>query len=308
MSNGAAQLDVGRLRLLREVALRGSIAGAARSLRLTSSAVSQQLAVLEREAGLPLVDRSTRGVALTGAGHALVERADEVMDVLAAARADLDRLTGAVTGPVAIAAVASAAATFVSAAACALRADHPGIALSVTAAEPQHALDLLLAGDVDLAIIDEYDFVPLALPDFVSSEQLCAEPLVLVRPEADRGRPVPALTDLADAAWVMPPDDAACGQAVRSACRSAGFEPDVRWETDDMLLLVRAVAAGHGVAVLPRLSVPADAAAVTVSPLRVPRLERRLLAAARSSTLARPVVATVLDEVRSGARTAVRSA
>ena len=92
-------LDVGRLRLLREVGLRGTIAGAARSLGLTSSAVSQQLAVLEREAGMPLIDRSPRGVALTGAGHALAGRAGEVLDVLALARADLDRIAGSVSGP-----------------------------------------------------------------------------------------------------------------------------------------------------------------------------------------------------------------
>src|SRR6185312_8665558 len=110
MANGDPQaLDVGRLRLLREVGLRGTIAGAARSMGLTSSAVSQQLAVLEREAGTALVDRSPRGVVLTGAGHALVRRADEVLDVLASARADLDRIAGSLSGPVRIAPVASAA-------------------------------------------------------------------------------------------------------------------------------------------------------------------------------------------------------
>src|SRR5579872_1550151 len=127
MSNG--DLDVGRLRLLREVGLRGSIAAGARSLGLTSSAVSQQLAVLEREAGTALVDRSPRGVVLTGAGHALAARAAEVLDVLAAARADLDRIGGALSGPVAIASVASAAATFVSDAVLELRTAHPGIEL-----------------------------------------------------------------------------------------------------------------------------------------------------------------------------------
>ena len=97
----SAALDVGRMRLLREVALRGTIAGAARELGLTPSAVSQQLAVLEREAGTALVDRSPRGVSLTGAGHALAARAGEVLDVLSAARADLDRLAGTPGGPVA---------------------------------------------------------------------------------------------------------------------------------------------------------------------------------------------------------------
>ena len=296
MANGdGSGLDVGRLRLLREVALRGSIAGAARSLGLTSSAVSQQLAVLEREAGTALVDRSPRGVVLTGAGHTLAERAGEVLDVLAAARADLDRIAGSLSGPVTLAAVASGAATFVSDAVCTLRASEPGIAVSVLAAEPAYALELLLAGDVDLAVVDEYDHVPLALPEFVVARQLCTEPLVAVLPPGWGGRRRPALAELSDADWVMPPKDAACGLAVRTACRSAGFEPRVRWETDDMLLLARAVAAGHGVAVLPRRSVAEGAADLDVRPLREPVLQRRLSAVARSSVLSRPVVQTVVD-------------
>ncbi len=305
MSNAGTQLDVARLRLLREVGLRGTIAGAARSLGLTSSAVSQQLAVLEREAGVPLVDRSPRGVRLTGAGHALVTRAQEVIDVLISARADLDRISGCVAGPVALACVASAAATFVSAAICGLRERHPGVAVSVLAGEPEQALELLVAGDVDLAVVDEYDYVPLALPDFAVATELCVEPLVVLTPVTSAiraGRHGVALADLSNESWVMPPDYAACGHAVRSACRAAGFEPDVRWETDDMLLLVRAVADGHGVAVLPRLSVAAEHhAGVRVTLLGDPPMTRHLMALARASSLTRPVVSAVLDAVGAAA-------
>jgi DNA-binding transcriptional LysR family regulator len=294
-------LDVGRLRLLREVGLRGSIAGAARTVGLTPSAVSQQLAILEREAGTALVDRSHRGVVLTGAGEALAGRAGQVLDLLAAARADLDRLQGSVTGPVRIASVASAAVTVVSAAVTALRESAPGIDVSVVAAEPERGIGLLLTGDVDLAVVDEYDYVPLALPESAVVRELTVEPLVVVRP-AGAARRRTALADLADADWVMPPEDAACGRAVRAACRTAGFEPRVRWETDDMLLLVRAVAHGHGVAVLPRRSVADDAADVDVRPLREPALTRRLLAVARSSAASRPVVAEVLGALADACR------
>ncbi|MGI8761217.1 MAG: LysR substrate-binding domain-containing protein [Jatrophihabitantaceae bacterium] len=295
-------LDVGRLRLLREVALRGTIAAAARSLGLTPSAVSQQLTVLEREAATPLVNRSPRGVRLTGAGQALAARAAEVLDVLACARADLERLAGSVGGPVRIAAVASAAATFVSDAVCALRESHPGIAVSVLAGEPVQALDLLVDGDVDIAIVDEYDYVPLALPEFVIARELCAEPLVLLGAVGAFGRRRIALTQLAEADWVMPPRTAACGLAVRSACRAAGFEPRVRWESDDMLLLMRAVAAGHGVAVLPRLSLAGGVGAIEVRSLREPSLGRRLTAVARAAALGRPVVGQTLDAMAAAAR------
>ncbi|MDT4893959.1 MAG: hypothetical protein QOE97_2994 [Pseudonocardiales bacterium] len=303
MSVAMASLpDAGRMRVLREVALRGTIAGAARALGLTASAVSQQITALEREVGTPLLDRSPRGVALTGAGHVLAERAAQLMEVLAGARADLDRLTGAAGGPVTVAAVASAAATVVSDAVLALRSTNPAVEPSVRAAEPQQALGLLLAGDVDVAVVDEYDYVPLALPENTVVRELCSEPLLLVAPSGTRLRPArPALADLATADWVMPPDDAACGQAVRAACRAAGFEPRVRWETDDMLLLARAVAAGHGLAVLPRRSIATGAAAVRTVELTAPTLRRRIVAVARTSAAARPVVRTMLDSLANAA-------
>ena len=295
-------LDVGRLRLLREVGRRGTIAATARALGLTPSAVSQQLAVLEREAGAPLLDRSPRGVVLTGAGRALSQHAEAVIDLLARARADLEQRQGEVAGEVRLATVASAAATIVSAAALDLRAEHAGIDLHVQTAEPAHSLELLMGGDVDLALIDEYDYQPVALADYLVIHALRTEPLVVVAPAGRlAGRRPVKLTDLAGLDWVMPPDDAACGFAVRAACRTAGFEPRVRWETDDMLLLARAVAAGHGVAVLPRLAVDESAVGVDVRELAAPTLSRRLSAVARSAGMGRPVVQAVLAALTAAA-------
>jgi molybdate transport repressor ModE-like protein len=304
MPNGdhASILDVGRLRLLHEVSLRGTIAAAARSLGLSSSAVSQQLAVLEREAGTPLLDRTPRGVRLTGAGRLLVERAGTVLELLERARADLDGLTGEASGSVAVASVASAAATFVSRAVARLRTSNPRIELRMSACEPARAVALLAAGDADIAVVDEYDYVPLAVPDYVRPLALVTEPLVVVStPGLLAGSEAVALPALASRRWVMPPDDAACGTAVRSACRAAGFEPDVRWETDDMHLLVRAVADGHGVAVLPRLAV-AGTAAVEIRALREPQLRRRISALSRTSAQGRPVVQVVLRALQAAAR------
>jgi DNA-binding transcriptional LysR family regulator len=295
-------LDVGRLRLLREVQIRGTIASAARSMGITPSAVSQQLALLERETGAVLLDRSPRGVLLTGAGHLLAERAQDVLDLLSQARADLDRLGGDIAGPVRIAAVASAAATLVSAAGTALRETHPGIELTVVAAEPARAAALLAAGDADIGVVDEYDYVPLAMADNVRALELVSEALVFVTAAGSRSRRGIRLAELADRDWVMPPPDAACGLAVRAACRDSGFEPRVRWETDDMLLLVRAVAAGHGVAVLPRRAVALGAADVAIRPLREPELRRTISAVARASSQARPVVRTVLAALQAAAK------
>ena len=261
---------------------------------LSSSAVSQQLAVLVRRSAVPPWSIGRRGESsATGAGRQLASRADQILDILAQARADLDRATGTLGGTIRVAAVASAALTFVSAAASTLAIEHADIELAVTVAEPGSALELLLAGDVDLAIVDEYDYVPLALPDYVVATDLHTEPLVVVTPGGWNGPRAPRLADLADVDWVMPPDEAACGLAVRSACRAAGFEPRVRWVSDDMLVLARAVAAGHGLAVLPRLSIAEDAAAIEVRPLREPKLTRRLRAVSRPPPLDRPSVAAV---------------
>lgn len=166
--------------------------------------------------------------------------------------------------------------------------------LTVIVSEPARSLDLLAADDVDLAIVDEYDYVPLALPDQFVATDLCAEPLVLVT-TPDAAPSDGSLTTLADLDWVMPPEHAACGLAVRSACRAEGFDPRVRWETDDMLLLVRAVAAGHGVAVLPRMAVATDIAPVRTWPLHTAGLHRRLRAVTRASARSRPVVQAVVD-------------
>lgn len=299
-STDAPLLDVGRLRLLHEVGLRGSIAAAARAVGVTPSAVSQQLSVLERETGSSLLVRSPRGVELTAAGRVLADRAGQVLDLLAAAGADLDRLGERLTGRVRVVAVASAAATFVSDAVDALRTAAPGVEISVRAAEPDRGIGLLLTGDADVAVVDEYDYVPLALPGGAVVAELVVDPLVLVRQASASPRRVRTLDDLAAAPWVMPPEDAACGRAVRAYCRTAGFEPDVRWETDDMLLLSRAVAAGHGVAVLPRRSV-LDADGVRVQALPDPAPTRRLLSVARPVVAARPANAAVLSALVSAA-------
>ncbi|MEO7262687.1 MAG: LysR family transcriptional regulator [Jatrophihabitantaceae bacterium] len=291
-------LDVGRLRLLREVDLRGSIAAAAREVGLTPSAVSQQLSILEREAGTLLLDRSPRGVLLTGAGQALVARARSILQLLEEARADLDRLTGELSGHVRIGTVASAAASLVSQAAIRLAAEHVALELTVTVAEPARSIDHLLNGDFDIAVVDFYDGVPVAVPDYLMATDLCTEPLVVVSAAgALPGVGEIKLSSLSEASWVMPPLDAACGQAVRFACRAEGFEPRVRWETDDMLLLVRAVAAGHGVAVLPRLAVADNVAEIEIRQLAEPSMSRRLLALTRSSSQDRPIIRAALDEL-----------
>jgi DNA-binding transcriptional LysR family regulator len=281
--------------------LRGSIAAAARALGITASAVSQQLVILEKEAGTTLLDRSRRGVVLTGAGSALVDRATVILDLLEQARADLDRLSGEIAGTVRISSVASAAASLVSNAITRLHDDHAELDISVVVAEPSRSIDALQSSDADIAVIDVYDGVPVPMPDHLVATDLCTEPLVVVSRPGRFADNVVGFDQLVDADWVLPPIEAACGQAVRFACRDKGFEPRVKWETDDMLLLVRAVAAGHGIAVLPRLAVVDTIADVEIKPLHGPAMNRRLLALTRTGSQDRPIIRAVLSELTKSA-------
>lgn len=295
-------IDVHRLRILAAVVDCGSLTAAARTLGVTPSAVSQQLAALEREVGADVVERTSTGIVATAAGESLAARARQILDLLEEARADLSTAPGGVSGRVAVSAVASAAAGFVSAAVRELADRHPHLRVAVQTSEPVDSLAAVAAGRVEVAVVDEYDHVPLALPEDLQATELCTDRLVAVGPIGRFGdRPV-RLAALRDERWVMPPVTAACGQAVRTACRSAGFEPDVRWESDDMLALELAIVDGHGVAVLPRLAVRAVTGRIETTALQRPALRRRLLVVVRRSAAARPSVRAVLGSLAAHAR------
>lgn len=280
--------DPTRLRLLADVAHRGSIAGAARSHGITASAVSQQLTTLERECGVPLLERLHRGVALTAAGEVLAERGRSLVRLLEAARGDVDGFDERLAGRVRVGSIASAAQEIALPAIARLASDQPGIDVTVAVAEPQASLAALHEGRIDLALVDVYEHAPMPMPSRVTATTVHTEPLVLIgrSPFVDGV----GLADLADEPWVLPPAEAACGQAVRYACRQAGFEPSVRWETDDLQLLSTAVAAGQGVALLPRLAIDVDRPGLhTVVPTGA-NLGRDIRAVVRSSERDRPLL------------------
>lgn len=285
--------DPTRLRLLVDVAHHGSIAGAARANAITASAVSQQLTTLERECGVPLLERLPRGVALTAAGEVLVERGRALVRLLEAARGDIDGFDDHLVGRVRIGTIASAAQALVLPALADLSAAHPGLDATVTVTEPHASLGALQEGRVDMALVDVYEHAPMAFPARVTTTTIHREPLVLIgREPFARGT---TLGDLAEVPWVMPPAEAACGQAVRYACRQAGFEPQVRWETDDLQLLSHAVAGGQGVALLPQLAIDVDRPSLhTAEPAGVD-LGRDIRAVVRAGERDRPLLRAVTD-------------
>src|SRR5919107_2257440 len=196
-------LDVRRMRVLREVAQRGSFSAAADALSFTQSAVSQQIAALEREAGTVLVQRSARGVRLTEAGEALVRHTEAILARLAEAEAELEAIAGLKGGRLRMASFESAGATLMPLAIAAFRVRHPAVELSMTLLEPEDSIPQLRAGELDLAITFRDAHGP-GLDEGLAHQHLIDDPMYLVLP---RSHPLATkrnlrLADLAGEAWI----------------------------------------------------------------------------------------------------------
>jgi DNA-binding transcriptional LysR family regulator len=291
------------MRVLREVAARGTIAAAARALSFTPSAVSQQLAALEREAGVPLLDRQGGRVRLTEAGHRLVARTESILAELEAATAELSAAAAHVAGDVHVAAFPSAERALLAPAVRALLDRHPQVRARTTELEPEAALPALHLGDVDLAIAHEDVDRPAAADGRLERGDLMEDPLVIVLPP---GHPADAeavaLGALADAAWVATPPGTACRAMLDHACARAGFTPSVPFHANDFGVLAAFVAEGLGVAMVPELALPAFGTGVVVRPVSGPPVRRRIYVAARRGSLARPALAAMVDALREATR------
>jgi DNA-binding transcriptional LysR family regulator len=261
-------LDVRRLRVLREVALRGSIAGAAESLRFTPSAVSQQVAKLEREAGVALVARGPRSLTLTPAGHRLVEHAEVILERLAEAEAELRALDGSPPA-LRIGSNTTAAVSLVPSALSSFASVRPDVEVTVVEADPLVSLARLRARELDLAIVFEYDHVPLPADSRLAFELLLEEPMRVVLPAnhpVARQRVV-RLLDLADEIWIRSTSRSSCHPFTERSCQAAGFEPTIRFEFDDYAAMQSLVASGAGVAFAPDLGLTRLNPGVAVRPI-----------------------------------------
>jgi molybdate transport repressor ModE-like protein len=305
MSSTLRTLDVRRMRVLREVARRGTIAAAARALDFTPSAVSQQLAALEREAGVPLLDRHAGRVRTTEAGRRLVERTEAILAQLEAASAELAAGAAEVTGGVHVAAFPSAERALLAAALAALAERHPQVGVRTTELEPEDSLPALRLGDVDLAVTHEDVARPAPLDARLERVDLCEDPLLVVLPA---GHPAQAetvaLSALSAARWVATPPGTACRAMLDRACGEAGFAPDVPFHANDFGVLAAFVEAGLGVAMVPRLALDAFAPGVVARPVADVPVTRRIYAAARRGALARPALAAMVEALQEAALTA----
>jgi len=291
-------LDLRRLRLLHELHARGTIAAVADALRYTPSAVSQQLAVLEREAGVPLLEKAGRGVRLTDAAvvlarHAgtLLEQADRASAALAAAAA------GDPAGRVRIAAFQSVALRVGAPALRALARTAPELRTELVEAEPEQALPALALGDLDLVLGDEWQHQPHARIAGLERHDLHRDPVRILLPASHplaRTPGVVPLAALAGDAWVTGHRDTGWEELVLRSCRElGGYDPDIRHRANDSVLALGLVEAGLAVTLLPGLVAPAGRPAIAVREIAARAVHRTIFAATRAADAGRPSVAAV---------------
>jgi DNA-binding transcriptional LysR family regulator len=292
-------LDVRRMRVLREVAAQGSFSAAAEALSFTQSAVSQQVAALEREAGAKLVERRARGIRLTPAGQALVSHADAILSRLDDAEQELAAIAGLRGGRLRTVSFQSAGATLVPRALAEFHRRHPEVDLSASTAESPESRERLRSGEIDVAIIEDFEAQPLIYPD-LETEHLLDDPYYVALPEghrlADRKRV--ALVDLAGEDWINSCPGSTCDEVVLNACRAAGFDPRVVVQCDANDQMQACVAGGLGVALWPQLALAHVRPGVLVKPVAGAQVVRRVHAATLAGAYRSPATEAMLAILR----------
>lgn len=294
-------LDLHRLRLLRELEARGTLGAVARALDYTPSAVSQQLAALEREAGAKLTEPAGRGVRLTEAALVLARHADTLLAGVEAAEAELAAVSGTLAGTVRVAGFQSAVLHLAIPASARMAGEAPGVRVAIAEAELEEALPALRLGTVDVVLGDEYAGLPRPRVAGLHRERLLEEELRLVLPAAHplAGRRRVAMAELRDAAWAISDPGTGHHEMLVRTCRErGGFEPDLRHRSTDVIVLLELVRHTGALTLLPQLALADAGSQVAVRSLAGGGTHREVFALTRAGAAARPAVAAVLDALR----------
>lgn len=270
-----------RLRVLAELANCGSFSAAADALDYTQSAVSKQVAALEREVGAQLVVREVRPVRLTPAGEALAQHARAVLERLAAAEAELAAIAALETGRLRVGTYSSAGATLVVQAVAAFRQRHPGVKLSLVEAGRDKLVHEVRSGDLDVAAVFDFPALGLTVDEGLESRHLLDEPHDLLLPPTHplAQKKTIAIADLRGEDWLFPvlAPDSPTQKLFMAACAGAGYEPRIVFRVNDCEMHQALVAAGVGVGFLPRLALHPVHPGVVVKPV-AEAPNRRILA------------------------------
>jgi DNA-binding transcriptional LysR family regulator len=274
-------LDLRRLYLLRELYARGTIAAVAEALSYSPSAVSQQLSQLEREAGVELLERVGRNVRLTEAALLLVDHADALLARMERAEAEVARVNAEPRGTVRVASFQTVALALLPRALSRLAVDHPWLSVEYLEAEAEESLPLVVKGEFDLAIGEEYEHAPRPRDAALERRDIVHDSILVAVPQ---DHPLARGSEIAFAEMVV------------GTCRTLGrFEPEIRYRANNMGTLLSLVASGHGVAMIPGLGNAAGHAGVAMRRVAEEPLARRIFIAVRRASTPRPALAAVAD-------------
>ena len=294
-------LDLGRLRALHAVATYGSVGGAANALGYTPSAVSQQLAKLERETRTPLLERRGRGIVLTDAAQQLAATAAQVLGLVEQAELELEEQRGQVAGEIVLAAFPTAARGLLPPVLARLAAEHPALTVDVVETDPFEAVAGVVRGELTVAVVHDWHNTPLALPEDLTRVKLGTDPADILMPAAHplAGREVVRPADLAGERWICQPEGSICHDWLVRTMRRSGYEPRVAYSVAEYQTQLAMLAHGVGIALIPRLGRGPLPAGVVAVPLH-PAPSRRLYAVWRTLTARRPAVSATVAALRSG--------
>jgi DNA-binding transcriptional LysR family regulator len=298
-------IDLRRLRTLRELADRGTLAATADALHLTSSAVSQQLAVLEREVGQPLLEPNGRTVRLTPAARAVLAHADALFSEVERMDATLAGLADGALGEVRVGAFATGIRGLVVPAVALLRERVPRLRLTIRDIESPQVFDALALGELDIGVSMEHAKAPRQDDERFVRHELMRDVLDLAVPAGHRlaGGDI-ELSDLAGEQWIVPPEGWSCEDVIRVACSAAGFAPTIGHRSGDWTAIMAMVGAGLGIAVVPRLAQDAPPEGVVIRALRGQPPARHLFVACRRGADEHPAIGAAIQALRDVAQPA----
>lgn len=296
-------MDLTRLRTLRELALRQTMAAVAEALRVSPSAVSQQIAQLEMEAGVQLIERRGRRVRLTQAGQRLVAHAERIIAALEDAKTDLAALKQVVAGELRVAAFSSVAAALIPEAMKALERRHPQLTVTLEEMEPADSLSALRAWQADVALIDDLTVPQGMVEPNIERVPILEDLLYAVLPNAHplAARSRIAITDLRGERWAMDTAFNTYCDVIIKACQAAGFDPTVNGKCSGFEVVQPLIEQGCSVAILPGLRVRHRPGRFCVRKL-TPEIRRKIFVAFRRGERRHPAVAAFLDQLQKGAK------
>ncbi|MFF0447237.1 LysR family transcriptional regulator [Streptomyces sp. NPDC004609] len=295
-------LNLERLRTLDALARHGSVSGAADGLHVTTSAVSQQMAKLEREVGQRLLAKNGRGVRLTDAGRLLADHAARILSQVELAQADIEAQRGQVVGEVGVCGFPTAARGLFPRAVSALRAAHPELRVRTRELEPEDGIAAVVRGDLDLAVVLDWNNKRLPTPGGLARAQLLDDVADVAVPAGHRlaGRCEVDLEDFAEDDWVSWPEGGFCYEWLVFTLRAKGVEPRIPHFAGEHHTQMALIAAGCGICVTPRLGRGPVPDGVVVVPVRQ-RVCRHVYAVWRADADRRPSIRATVDALRAAA-------